>query len=169
MYNLFQFSFLLFGWGHLCNRKGDLYLKKNNSKSSYLGRWRTAEPRDRGDTAIVWVDSKVYNLFQLIFYLLGWWRRFIGKWTYIKKIRPPNANTWPGEDGRAKGWGWLHTSQWLRKEILVYNLFHFSFYWLAEDACATGRGTYILKKLTPKAATWVGGGRRSQGIGEIQL
>ena len=50
-----------------------------------------------------------------------------------------------GEDGRAKGGGWLHTSQWLRNEILVYNLFSLFFYCLVEDACAIGRGTYIKK------------------------
>ena len=41
---------------------------------------------------------------------------------YQKKIRPPKSNTWAGEDGRAKGGGWLK----LRKEILLYNLFHVS-------------------------------------------
>ena len=30
VYNLFQFSFVLLGWGRLCNRKGDLY-QKNKS------------------------------------------------------------------------------------------------------------------------------------------
>ena len=98
-----------------------------------------------------------------------------------KKIRPPKANTWAGEDGRAKGevgtatitqsrnisinqtselgWskvrmfvGWLHTSQWLRKKILVYNIFSLVFFCLAEDACGIGRGTNITNKIKSKSS-----------------
>ena len=69
----------------------------------------------------------MYNLFQFIFYCLVEDAGLKEGGPTSKKIRPPKVNTWAGDDGRAKGGGWLHTSQWLSKEILVYNLFQFSF------------------------------------------
>ena len=44
---------------------------------------------------------------------------------YIRVTKAWRSGLGVVEDGRAKGGGWLHTSQWLRKEILVYNLFQF--------------------------------------------
>ena len=75
-------------------------------------------------------------------------------------------STWAGEDSRAKGEGWLHTSQWLKKEILVYNLFQFSFLLFGGGHLCNRKGDLYLKKIRPpKAAALACEDGRAKGGG----
>ena len=103
---------------------GPISKKRSDLQKQILGQVRTAVPRERVGTATI-TQSRNISINQTS--ELGW-----------SKVR--------------MFVGWLHTSQWLRKKILVYNIFSLVFYCLAEDACAIGRGTYITKKIKSKSS-----------------